>query len=180
MVVERTGVRVRRGTHAAGGRGDGDGRQRHVAAGPRRLCRVGQPQRLLRGLGDELVGRAGWWLEPRRLPNGDLDARRSGLHLLRRQVVFSGLRPARIFSISASCATRWSWIWSAVCSTASASSKVASARLSLAAASTFWPTMMMLSSTSWRNVWLIHETMRTGFPDVIAAGSEMSASAAKA
>src|SRR4029077_16548111 len=147
VVVERAGVRLRRRSHAAGRRRHGDGDQRHVAAGSCGLCRVGQRQRLLRGVGDELVGRAGRWLEPRRLPDGDLDARSSGLHLLIRQVAFSGRRLARIFSISASWATRWSWICNAVWSTASASSKVASARLSLAAARTFWPTMMMLSRT---------------------------------
>ena len=40
--------------------------------------------------------------------------------------------------------------------------------------------MMMLSSTSWRNVWLIQEARTTGLPDDIAAGSETKARIAKA
>ena len=40
--------------------------------------------------------------------------------------------------------------------------------------------MMMLSSTSCRNVWLIHETMVTTSPDCTADGSETAESAANA
>src|SRR4029077_946148 len=68
----------------------------------------------------------------------------------------------------------------AVWSTASASSYVACARESEAAAWTFWPTMMMLSNTNWRKVWLIHDTRVTAFLDWMASGSDTSASAANA
>jgi hypothetical protein len=67
-----------------------------------------------------------------------------------------------------------------VCRTASASSYVASDRLSALAARTFWPTMMMLSRTNWRNVWLIQETSVTALPDWMAEGRDTRASAAKA
>jgi hypothetical protein len=40
--------------------------------------------------------------------------------------------------------------------------------------------MMMLNSTNWRNVWLIHDTRVTASPDRMADGSETKASAAKA
>jgi hypothetical protein len=39
--------------------------------------------------------------------------------------------------------------------------------------------MITESKTNWRNVWLIQETMMTGFPDLIAEGSDTQAKAAK-
>ena len=44
---------------------------------------------------------------------------------------------------------------------------------------TFWPTMMMLRSTNWRNVWLIQDTRVTALPDLMAEGSDTKARAAK-
>src|SRR5260221_8920885 len=40
--------------------------------------------------------------------------------------------------------------------------------------------MMMLNSTNWRNVWLIHDTRVTTLPDRMAEGSEKRASATNA
>jgi hypothetical protein len=52
---------------------------------------------------------------------------------------------------------------------APASLNVASDRLSAAAASTFWPTMITDSNTNWRNVWNIQETSTTALPALIEA-----------
>ena len=54
----------------------------------------------------------------------------------------------------------------------------ASARASFAAWITFWPTMMMGSRTSWKNVCATQETMMMTFFDWMAAGSEIRAIAA--
>ena len=56
----------------------------------------------------------------------------------------------------------------------------ASARESFAAWMTFWPTMMIGSSTNWRKVYAIQATMMIGLCEAIAAGSEIRVSAAKA
>jgi hypothetical protein len=63
---------------------------------------------------------------------------------------------------------------------APASLNVASDRLSAAAASTFWPTMITDSNTNWRNVWNIQETSTTALPALIAPGRLTIARAAKA
>ena len=52
--------------------------------------------------------------------------------------------------------------------------------MSDAAACTFCPTMMMLSRTSCKKVWLIQDTMITGLREARAPGKETRASAPKA
>src|SRR5437588_4988796 len=82
VVVECALVRVRRRLGASHWRDHGDGVQRQLAAGPRRLRRERQPQRLVPGFGDELVGCAWRRLGPRRLPNRVVDGWRPRIHLL--------------------------------------------------------------------------------------------------
>ena len=83
----------------------------------------------------------------------------------------TGSRPifAAILDSRTSWAARWPCTCATSCSVALASWKVASARLSAAAACTFCPTMMTDSSAGYRKVSATHETI-ADTPPRIAAG----------
>ena len=93
----------------------------------------------------------------------------------------TGLRPIRsaIRVSSSSWAARWPCTCATSCRVALASWNVASARLSAAAACTFWPTMMTDSSTSCRKVCATHWTI-VGGPPLIASGRLIRSNNAKA